>query len=148
MRAPPALLAAFPAEASTEVAMPDLEPLESSALPTLELDALFCFTDPLDHVNHTVHVDWCDGAIALALTKGGVPARELLPVAEEATFRAGIVVGERVRVETSLVGRAASGALAFSHRVFAGETLAATLTTVRTLAGADGAARMAKAFEV
>ncbi len=146
MRAPRELLEAFPPESSPEVSMPEIEPRAEVALAPLEIDALFCFTDPLDHVNHTVHVDWCDGAIARALARGGIAARELVPVAEEATFRAGIVVGDRVRVESSLVGATAAGALAFTHRVFAGEVLAASLTTVRTLVGEDGAERMARAL--
>lgn len=145
MRAPPALLEAFPAEPSPEVEMPAVEPHPPLALAPLEIDALFCFTDPLDHVNHTVHVDWCDGAIARAMVRAGVPPRELVPLAEEATFRAGIVVGDRVRVETTLVGASARG-VTFDHRISTGDKLAATLTTVRTLAGAEGGRRLLEAL--
>jgi acyl-CoA thioesterase FadM len=146
IRAPRALIDAFPIEPGPEVALPAAIPCAVVELPPLQLDALFASTDPLDHVNHTVYLDWCDGVVARELSRRGVAPRDLVPVAEEATFRAGIVAGDPVRVESRLVGVASAGAVAFDHRVLVGDVLAATLTTIRTLAG--GAARLLDAFGV
>lgn len=146
IRAPRSLVEAFPVEPGPEVELPRVTRCDGEELGALELDALFASTDPLDHVNHTVYLDWCDGLVTRELVRRGLAPRDLVPVAEEATFRAGIVAGDRVRVESRLVGTTEAGAVAFDHRIFAGDVLAATVTTIRTLAASVGAARLLEAF--
>lgn len=146
IRAPRSLVDAFPVEPGPEIELPAVIPCATRELPPLELDALFASTDPLDHVNHTVYLDWCDGLVARELIRCGVPARDVVPVAEEATFRAGVVAGDRVRIESRVVGTTERGAVVFDHRVLAGDVLAATLTTMRTLA--EGSARLLEVFGV
>lgn len=152
MRAPPELLASFgeddDAAELPEVVLPAIARPHASTLEPLEHDALFCETDPLDHVNHTVYLDWCDGVVARELARRGLPPRELVARAEEATFRSAVAVGDRVRVESTLLGQTADGALVFDHEVRVGERVAATLRTVRALAGDPDGARLAAAFGV
>lgn len=148
IRAPRSLVDAFPVEPGPEVELSAVTPCPALDLPPLELDALFASTDPLDHVNHTVYLDWCDGLVARELVRRGIPARDVVPVADDATFRAGVVAGDRVRIESRLVGTTADGAVVFDHRVLAGEVLAATLTTMRTLADPAGSARLLQAFGI
>lgn len=146
IRAPRCLVEAFPIEPGEEIAMPAWTAHRGPDLPELEVEALFASTDPLDHVNHTVYLDWCDGAITRELMRNGIPARDLVPVAEEATFRAGIVAGDRVRVESRVAGVGADAAVVFEHRIHARGVLAATLTTVRALAGDADGARLQRAI--
>jgi acyl-CoA thioesterase FadM len=47
-------------------------------------------------------------------------------------FRAAIVAGELITVETGLAGHV-QGALVFKHRVLSGDRVCATATTVRSL---------------
>lgn len=149
MRANSGLVEAFaPADADVlpEVVLPTVHtPLERELAP-LEHDALFCETDPLDHVNHTVYVDWCDGAIARALVQAGLSPADLVPRAEEATFRAAVAPGDRAHVATWLRGCTPDGALVFDHEVRVRERVAASLRTVRSLWGDEGGRRMSAAL--
>lgn len=98
-----------------------------------ELEAFHTWMDPLDHANHPAYVDWADEALSRALAGAGIGPIGLVPVAEEATFRSGVVAAERVRVETRAMGTTAAGDLVCDHRVVAGGRLCASVTTVRRL---------------
>jgi len=66
-----------------------------------------------------------------------------VPVAETATFRAGVVADDEVRVESQLTGVTASGAVVVKHRVLVRETRCADVVTVRALASGDASALVA-----
>jgi acyl-CoA thioesterase FadM len=133
-----ALLAAFPAVASPEgdvtPSMPPIAtPIDLAPPHVFELDAFYTQMDPLDHANHPAYVDWADEALSRALAASGVAPIALVPVAEEATFKSGVVAAERVRVETIARGLTASGDVVCDHRVNVGDRVCATLTTARRL---------------
>lgn len=150
-RAGASLLASFPAETcELDPLLPELPPLAhatpESPTHTFEFDAWWTWMDPLDHANHPAYVDWCDEALCRVLAVKGVAPVALRPVAEEVTFRAGVTGGQRVRIETKLEGHADEGSAIFSHRIFVGETLATTATTVRRLHGESGPSALLALF--
>jgi acyl-CoA thioesterase FadM len=131
------LLDAFPIhEEDTSVEMPEYEALEGPSS-RFAFDAWFTAMDPLDHVNHPAYLDFCDEAISRHMASAGLSPVALMPIAETATFRAGLSAAEPAVVETTPVGRTAEGHLVCKHRVLRGDTVCADLTTVRSLAGAD-----------
>lgn len=137
-RASQALLDAFPAVAGPDgdvtPKLPEVVTTRGEHAPHLfELDAFYTWMDPLDHANHPAYVDWADEALCRALAAGGIAPVQLVPVAEEATFRSGVTGAERVRVETRATGRTALGDVVCDHRVLAGDRLCASVTTVRRL---------------
>lgn len=89
--------------------------------------------DPLAHVNHPAYVDFCDEGTSRALVAAGVDPQLLVPVAERLTFRVGAVAGQRVEVETRLLGRTTAGDAVLEH-VVGGEARFADAVTVRRLA--------------
>lgn len=105
-----------------------------------ELEAFHTWMDPLDHANHPAYVDWVDEALSRALARIGVPPIGLVPVAEEATFRSGVVAAERVRVETRALGTTGEGHLVCDHRVLASGRLCANVTSVRRMLDGDAEA--------
>jgi acyl-CoA thioesterase FadM len=100
-----------------------------------ELEAFWTWMDPLDHANHPAYLDWCDEATSRALAAASVPPIRLVPIAEEVTFKSGVVAGDRVRVETTVRGTTPGNDVVLSHRIFAGAQLSATATTVRRILG-------------
>jgi len=140
------LLAAFPVEPAEHVGddplapvLPDVPGRIAEAPPyTFDFEAWWTWMDPLDHANHPAYLDWCDEALSRRLHAAGVPPVALSPVAEEITYRAGAEGGQRIRVEARLVGTTALGDAVIAHKIFAGEVLSATATTVRRLHGEIG----------
>lgn len=150
-RAPRSLLDAFPVESGPEGDLgPKLEAIETEAsagtLRVFEFDAWWTWMDPLDHANHPAYVDWCDEAISRVMHEAGIAPVNLVPVAEELTFRSGVRAGERVRVETSALGHTASGAAVLGHRILVGERLAVSGTAHRRLVGEEGRSRLLALF--
>jgi acyl-CoA thioesterase FadM len=149
-----ALLAAFPVEAELGSIDDPLAPvlpelarkIDDAPARTLEFEAWWTWMDPLDHANHPAYVDWCDEALSRSLHAIGVPPVALAPVAEEVTYRAGVEGGQRTRVESRLAGTTAEGHAVIAHRIFGGETLSATATTVRRLHGHDDASFLIRAL--
>lgn len=146
-----ALLDAFPEVAGpdddVEVALPAIAraaPAESASAFTFE--AWWTWMDPLDHVNHPQYVDFCDEAIARAAHAAGIAPLAIAPVAEELTFRSGVVAGDEVRVECVARGTTAEGDAVIAHRVVVGERLCATGTTVRRLVGSPDASALLAAL--
>lgn len=141
-RASDALVASFPIEAhDAPVELPAHAPIEGAPVHAFELECWHTWMDPLGHVNHPVYVEWADEALARVLASRGVDPCEVRPVAEAARFKSGVVAGERVRVETRLVG-AADGAAVLAHEVTAGGRAVASVTTVRALARGASLARI------
>lgn len=147
------LLSAFPVEASPPVddtLAPELPaiatPIADAPPQRFELEAWWTWMDPLDHANHPAYLDWCDEALCRRLQAIGVPPVALAPVAEEITYRAGVTGGQRVRVESRVTGLTAEGHAVIAHKIFAGDVLSATATTVRRLHGHDDASALVRAL--
>jgi acyl-CoA thioesterase FadM len=143
VRAPRSLLDAFPTESGPEgdasARLPPItEPVAGAAPHVFAFRAWFTWMDPLGHVNHPAYVDFCDESISIALARAGLEPLSLVPVAEEATFRSGVIAGEEVRVESAARGWTGGGAAVIGHRILVGERLCATATTVRRLLGETG----------
>jgi acyl-CoA thioesterase FadM len=77
----------------------------------------------------------------------GLSPLALRPLAEKLTFKAGVMAGDRVTVESRLRGRTANGHLVLGHRIVKnGDVVCVEGTTVRTLTSGDPAPLVA-AFE-
>jgi acyl-CoA thioesterase FadM len=92
--------------------------------------------DPLAHVNHPAYVDFADEATSRAMLEVGLDPVQLAPIAEETTFKSGVVAGDRVLVETRVIGRLEDAAV-LEHRISAGERLCARVVAIRALASLD-----------
>lgn len=139
-RAEGTLLSAFPTltiESELSVELPQFTSVNCSSH-VFGFSAWQTWMDPLAHANHPAYVDYCDEALARVVVRAGLSPHAIVPVAESALFRSGVVAGEDVRVESKLTGRAANGAVVVVHRVMVGERRCADVTTVRTLASGDG----------
>jgi acyl-CoA thioesterase FadM len=139
-RAPRTLLDAFPIDAQqgASVAMPALAVSEPDApVHALRFRCWHVWMDPLAHVNHPMYVDFADESLACVVARAGISPVALVPVAETATYRAGVTADVEVCVESRLAGMTASGDVVVTHRVLGtGGELCATLTTVRRLLAA------------
>jgi acyl-CoA thioesterase FadM len=140
-RAPAALTSAFPVVPgiAESVALPEIAArAEGTPSHGLRFRCWHVWMDPLAHVNHPVYVDFVDELLSAVLARAGVAPETLVPVAETATFRAGVTAGAAVRVTARLAGRTPAGDAVIAHEVYArapragAETLCAKLTTVRT----------------
>ena len=143
VRAPRALLDAFPEESGPEgdleVAMPSIaRAIEAREPNVFTFRAWWTWMDPLDHVNHPAYVDFCDEALSVAMKRAGLAPIALAPVAEEVTFRSAVGADEETRVESVPRGWTDDGAAVIAHRILVGERLCATATTVRRVLGEDG----------
>lgn len=143
VRAPRALLDAFPEESGpegdVEVAMPAIARTVEAREPNVfTFRAWWTWMDPLDHVNHPAYVDFCDEALSVAMRRAGLAPIALAPVAEEVTFRSAVGADEETRVESVPRGWTDDGAAVIAHRILVGERLCATATTVRRVLGEDG----------
>lgn len=143
VRAPRALLDAFPEEpgpeGDVEVAMPAVARAVDAREPDVfAFRAWWTWMDPLDHVNHPAYVDFCDEAISIAMRRAGLAPIALAPVAEEVTFRSAVGADEETRVESVPRGWTDDGAAVIAHRILVGDRLCATATTVRRILGEAG----------
>jgi acyl-CoA thioesterase FadM len=147
-RAPAALLSLFSAETHAElgeVTLPSItRPFESSRTHVFEFRAWHTWMDPLAHVNHPAYVDFCDEAISVAMSSHGIAPLRLVPVAEEVTFKSGVVAGDDVRVETRLSGLTAAGDAVFDQRMKVGDRICALATTTRRLLDEPGESELAR----
>lgn len=135
-RASESLLAAFEERPSEPVVtLPAWTPGPTGPEHTFELTAWFTWMDPLNHANHPAYVDWCDEAICRALHGVGVDPLDLVPVAEEVTFRTGVVAPETVRVTVGLVGTTDAGDAVLKASVARPSGVAADALLVRRLTG-------------
>jgi acyl-CoA thioesterase FadM len=137
-RAGAELLAAFPVldvPDESSVTLPDVATKIDGRTHTLTFRCWHTWMDPLAHINHPVYVDWSDESVSCAMKNAHLPPVELVPVAESAVFKSGVVADQEVTVSSSVTGLTASGDVVFAHRIVddAG-TLCAQVTTVRRLA--------------
>jgi acyl-CoA thioesterase FadM len=134
-RAPDDMVASFcPAELDGDVApvVPPFDEPVAEAVFQTAFETWHTAMDPLAHANHPAYVDWADEALARWMAERGLDPHELVPVAEEVTFRSGIVAPEPARVALTRVGRAGS-AVVFSGVVRGGDDrVCAELTLHRT----------------
>ncbi len=134
-RAPRTLSDAFPVHAGGEpsvslpaIAAPEADPRTHA----LQFRCWHLWMDPLAHVNHPMYVDFADEALACVAAGAGLSPAAIVPVAESATFRAGVVADVEVRVESRLAGTTAAGDLVVAHRVLGVDgQVCAQVTTVR-----------------
>jgi acyl-CoA thioesterase FadM len=125
-------------DVDADCALPAVVAPEAGREHELRFEAWYTWMDPLAHANHPAYVDWADEATSRILVAAGLDPHALRPVAEEVTWRSGVVAPEVVTVRTSCVGRTEAGAVALSHRFEgAGGRLCAEATSVRTLLDAD-----------
>ena len=147
-RASAELRDAFPIlELEPSVELPAYAPIEPPGAPIarFEFDAWHTWMDPLDHVNHPAYVDFVDEATSRVMARAGLDPVLLRPVAEEATYRAGVRAGDRVLVESEVIGATRSGAVALAHRILVDGRRCAELTTWRALEEASPT-RLLEAF--
>ena len=138
VRASEDLLSSFPAEDhEPPVEMPGYEPIEGAPTHRSELQVWHTWMDPLGHVNHPRYVDWADEALARAIGPAGVAPVSVRAVAEAAHYRTGAVAGERVHIETRLIGATDQGDAVCRHDMRVGDRTLARVTTVRGLDTAD-----------
>jgi acyl-CoA thioesterase FadM len=139
VKASDALVASFPVEEhEPPVELPHFEPIEGTRAHRFEFVCWETWMDPLGHVNHPAYVDFADEATSRAMREAGLDPVRLAPIAEEASFRSGIVAGERVTVETRIAGRTLDGSAVFEHRIQSEGRPSARVLAIRRLAGEDG----------
>lgn len=116
------------------IALPTLPECAPHSLDPLRFSVWHGWMDPLGHVNHPVYIDWCDEALRRALAAVHADPQRLVPVAEQVRFRTAAVGGDRVRVDSEVVGHA-RGTLAVTHRAWREPdgALLAEATTLRRL---------------
>jgi acyl-CoA thioesterase FadM len=136
VKASDALLASFPVEAHDgPIALPGFDRLEGARAHRFELTCWHTWMDPLAHVNHPAYIDFADEATSRAMIEAGLDPVRLVPVAEEASFKSGVVAGDRVTIETRVVGACAEGSIAIEHRISANERACARVIAIRRLEG-------------
>lgn len=126
-RASPELEAAFVLVNDPEdgdVALPSFAALEDAPEHRFAFDVWYGWMDPLAHVNHPQYVDDAEEALARILAARGIDPHGVVPIAEEMSWRSGLVAPERAEIVTRLVGVAADG-----------------IVTQHTFLGADGTRR-------
>lgn len=139
VKASDALVASFPVEEhEAPIALPVFEPIEGARAHRFELTCWHTWMDPLAHVNHPAYVDFADEATSRAMHAAGLDPLRLTPVAEEALFRSGVIAGERVTIDTRVIGRAADGSAVLEHRMEAEGRPSARVVAIRRLAGDEG----------
>lgn len=139
-RASDDLIAAFaerPAEPLVE--LPAWELVAEGPEHGFGFTAWFTWMDPLNHANHPAYVDWCDEALSRVLHRAGLDPLDLVPVAEELTFRAGVVAPDEVSVALRLVGQTAAGDAVVRAVISRASGICAEATLVRRLVDGPGA---------
>jgi acyl-CoA thioesterase FadM len=139
-RAAPALRDAFGVitpDGEADVALPEVAPVDGAEEHRFAFDAWHTWMDPLAHANHPTYVDWADEALARILGGRGGDPQGLASVAEEMTWRSGVVAPERVSVTTRVVGRAGDAVVCAHAFHGSDERLCAEGTTVRRHADLD-----------
>lgn len=137
-RAPEPLASAFDiVERDPDVTLPAADPVEGPEH-TFTFEAWHTWMDPLAHANHPAYVDWVDEALSRIIVRAGGEAPNLMAVAEQVVFRAGVQAGETVQVHSRLVGATANGDAVCRHRILGAEgRVCADATSVRRLVEGD-----------
>lgn len=139
VKASEALASSFPVEQhGPSVELPPFERIEGARVHRFELTCWHTWMDPLGHVNHPAYIDFADEATSRAMHEAGLDPVRLMPLAEEAFFRSGVVANEHVTIDTRIIGCAADGAVVLEHRIEANGRPSARVITVRRLADEVG----------
>lgn len=134
-----ALASAFPVEEhEPPMELPSFERIEGRPPHRFELTCWHTWMDPLGHVNHPAYVDFADEATSRAMVEAGLDPVLLSPVAEEAVFKSGVRAGDRVAIDTRVIGRATDGSAVLEHAIGAGDRSSARVIAIRRLAGEEG----------
>ncbi|MEQ1568544.1 MAG: hypothetical protein ABMA64_23100 [Myxococcota bacterium] len=133
-RAAPSLVRAFGVvqpEGEADVTLPEHVAVAEAEEHGFTFRAWHTWMDPLAHGNHPAYVDWADEALANHAVARGVDPQGLVPVAEEMTWRSGVVAPEEVTLRGRPVGRAGD-AVVFTYRTTGADgRVCAEGTTVR-----------------
>lgn len=73
--------------------------------------------DPLGHANHPAYLEYCEEGLARAAASAGRDPHGLVPVGERITWKAGIVAGDEVVVDTRMVGLTEQGDSVLKHQI-------------------------------
>lgn len=127
-------------EGDGDIELPAWDPADGEPH-TFSFEAWYTWMDPLAHANHPLYLDWADEATSRRVAAAGLDPYALLPIAEEVTWRSGVLAPERMTVESRKIGvlrREEGLAVALSHR-FLGQDgrLCAEATTIRALDGRE-----------
>jgi acyl-CoA thioesterase FadM len=108
-RAAPSLVEAFTVvEGDADIALPGFEAAPGGDH-AWTFACWYTWMDPLSHANHPAYVDWSDEAVSRIVARQGLDPHALVPIAEEVTWRAGVVAPQTVTVTTRRVGRTKDG---------------------------------------
>jgi acyl-CoA thioesterase FadM len=148
LRGGPGLTEAFPEhDEGPSVAVPKIAEQTPGATHEHAFRPWHTWMDPLDHVNHTSYLDWCDETVAQRMHHAGIWPALLKPVAERVRFQSAASVDDEIVVRTTRTGCLESGDVVFDHSITTrGGRACAQATTVRTLADGNPD-RLAAAFD-
>ena len=121
----------------TSVELPDAPEKLTGPLHVFEFTTWHTWMDPFGHVNHPDYVEFCDEALCQVLASKGLPTQNIVPVAEEVSFKAAIPAGAKVRVETQLKGQLGSTVIT-AHKVLVDGKICALATLQRQLLADTG----------
>lgn len=142
-RASAELLSAFPSLDVPGESTVEMPPIHRELLGRPHSFSFRCWhtwMDPLAHVNHPVYIDWCDESVSAAMKTAGLSPVELVPVAEHATFKSGVVADQNVTVTSHVRGVTDLGDVVFGHRIVDdADRVCAHATTVRRLVSGSSA---------
>lgn len=128
----------FVAPGDGDVSLPAVEPAEGREH-SFSFDTWYTWMDPLAHANHPLYLDWADESLSRVLAASGIDPYGLVPLAEEVTWRSGVVAPERVTVYSKLAGVLDKRAVALQHRFEGADgRICADATTLRALSGPEG----------
>ncbi len=127
-------------ELDDPVALPEWEDHPGARDFEFAFDCWHLWMDPLAHANHPLYLDWCDESVHRRMAAAGLHPDQLVNIAEQVFWKAGVVAPERVTVTSRLVGTA-HAAVVLEHTI-AGEDgrTCATATTIRGLLDGGSAA--------
>jgi len=134
VRASESLQASFVVqELDDPVALPPTQPHPGGSAFSFTFDCWHLWMDPLAHANHPLYVDWCDESVYRRLAESGLHPDQLVCIAEQVTWKAGVVAPERVTITSEVSGTTARGVVLTHQITGADSRTCATATTIRTL---------------
>ena len=115
------------------VTLPSFTPHPAGTPFSFSFDCWHMWMDPLAHANHPLYVDWCDESLNRRLAAAGLHPDQLTHLAEQVTWKSGVVAPERVSITSEVTGITDDGVV-LTHTI-AGEDqrTCATAITVRGL---------------
>lgn len=141
IRASPALQESFSIrDLDDPIKLPPAEEHPAGIPFDFSFDCWHMWMDPLAHANHPLYVDWRDEAVHRRLAAAGLHPDQLVNLAEQVTWKAGVVAPERVTITSQLTGTTPGGVV-LEHTITGGDgRTCATATTHRGLLDGGNAA--------